>query len=179
MVIREFNGKTPNVEKALFIAENASIIGDVTLDEGVTIWYGAVLRADTGAIRVGKNVNIQDGTVLHTEVGGDVNIADNVTIGHKAIVHGCSIGSNTMIGMGATVMNDAVIGKDSLVAAGSLVTERKEFPEGSLIMGSPAKAVKKTSEDQIKMIKSSVQEYLDLGKAYKNIEKFDYSKYGH
>lgn len=176
-MIRELNGKTPDISKALFIAENAVIIGDVVLDEGTTVWYGAVIRGDTGSIRIGKNVNIQDNTIVHTELNGRVEIADNVTIGHSCIIHSCRIGSNCMIGMGSIVMNDSEIGDNTLVAAGSLVTERKKYTGNDLIMGSPARVIKKITSDQINMIANSVEEYTELGRAYKNGTEFYFEKH--
>lgn len=177
MIIKEFNGKIPDVSRAAFIAETAVIIGDVVLDEGTTVWYGSVIRGDTGSIRIGKNVNIQDNTIVHTELNGSVEIADNVTIGHCCIIHSCKIGSSCMIGMGATIMNDSVIGDNSLVAAGSLVTERKVFDEGSLIMGSPARGIKRISDEQCNYIANSVEEYIELGRAYRDGCEFHYEKH--
>ena len=166
-MIIEVNEKMPNTEKALFIAENATIAGNVTLEEGVTIWYGAVLRGDTGAIHIGKNSNIQDNVVIHTESGGgNVNVGENVVIGHSSIIHGCTIGNNCMIGMGSILMNFSQIGDYSLVAAGSMVTEHKQFPAQSLLLGSPAKVLKPITKEQIAMIDNGVEEYLQLGKIY-------------
>jgi len=165
-MIVEYNGYKPDISKALYIAPNAVITGNVILEEGVSVWYGAVLRGDTGCIHVGQNSNIQDNCVIHCEEGSDVHIGENVLIGHGAIIHGCSIENGCMIGMGAIVMNDAVIREQSLVGAGAMVTEGKAFPERSLILGSPAKAIKPVSASQIQMIQDGINEYLKLGKIY-------------
>lgn len=165
-MIREYNGIRPDVSRAAFIAETAVIIGDVVLEEGVSIWYGAVLRGDSGPIRVGRNSNIQDNCVVHCDAGGSVEIEDHVLIGHGAIIHGCTIKRGSMIGMGAVVLNHSVIPEGSLVGAGSLVTERKTFPAGSLILGSPAKAVRPLTEQQKKELPEDVQVYVRLGAEY-------------
>ena len=165
-MIVEFDGHTPDVSRALFIADNASIIGDVILEDNVSVWYGAVLRGDTGRISVGRNSNIQDGCVVHCDQGSETVIAENVLIGHGAIIHGCTIEQDCMIGMGAIIMNGAVIKEGSLVGAGAMVTEGRTFPEHSLILGSPAKAVRPVSKEQTQMVREGVEEYLVLGKKY-------------
>ena len=141
MTVRSYKGKTPDIKKAAFIAENAVIIGDVTLGEGSSVWYGAVLRADDEKIVVGKNSNIQDNCTVHCSKGFPAVIGDDVTVGHNALIHGCTIGNNCLIGMHATVMNGAKLGENSLVGAGALVTENKEFGANTLLTGVPAKAV--------------------------------------
>ena len=132
-MIKELNGKMPETDKASFIAENATIIGDVKLEEGTTIWYGAVIRGDGDSIRIGKNTNIQDNCVVHVDPDNPVSIGEGVTIGHSCIIHGCTIGDNCLIGMGSIIMNGAKIGDNCLVGAGALITENKEFPAGSKI----------------------------------------------
>ena len=161
-MIIPFQDKQPDVEKALFIAENASVIGDVTLEENVGIWFGAVLRGDEGPIRVGKNSNVQDNSVVHMDVGDEVIIGEDVTIGHNCIIHGCTIGNGTLVGMGAIIMNHAVIGKNCIIGAGALVTEGKVFPDNSLIIGSPAVAKKEVTEDQKKASAENIATYVKL-----------------
>ena len=159
-MIMELNGKRPETEKASFIAENATIIGDVKLEEGTTVWYGAVIRGDGDSIRIGKNTNIQDNTVVHVDPDNPVSIGEGVTIGHSCIIHGCTIGDNCLIGMGSIIMNGAKIGDNCLVGAGALITENKEFPSGSKIIGSPAKMKSEVTEKDLELIRYSADYYL-------------------
>lgn len=129
-----------------WVAPDANVIGRVVLESGVSVWFGATLRGDNEPIRVGEGSNIQENTVIHTDPGFPVSIGRNVTIGHKAMIHGCTIGDGALIGMGATVLNGAVIGEGSLIGAGALVTEGKEIPPGSLVMGMPGKVVREMDE---------------------------------
>ena len=144
------------------IYNGARIVGDVTLGDHVSIWYNAVVRGDEAPISIGERSNVQDNCVVHVSEGKPVKIGENVSVGHGAIVHGCTIDDNVIIGMGAIVLNGAHIGKNSLVGAGALVTENKEFPEGSLIIGSPAKAVRELSEEEIDGIMDNAEEYVKL-----------------
>ncbi|MBR0472890.1 MAG: gamma carbonic anhydrase family protein [Methanosphaera sp.] len=144
------------------IYDGARIVGDVTLGDHVSIWYNAVVRGDEAPISIGERSNVQDNCVVHVSEGKPVKIGENVSVGHGAIVHGCTIDDNVIIGMGAIVLNGAHIGKNSLVGAGALVTENKEFPEGSLIIGSPAKAVRELSEEEIEGIMDNAEEYVKL-----------------
>lgn len=159
-MIKELNAKRPETEKASFIAENATIIGDVKLEEGTTVWYGAVIRGDGDSIRIGKNTNIQDNCVVHVDPDNPVSIGEGVTIGHSCIIHGCTIGDNCLIGMGSIIMNGAKIGDNCLVGAGALITENKEFPAGSKIIGSPAKIKSEVTEKDLELIKYSADYYL-------------------
>jgi len=149
----------------VFISETASIIGDVKIGKNCSIWYNAVLRGDGESIVIGDNTNIQDGVVLH----GDyiTKIGNNVTVGHKALVHGATIGDNTLIGMGAIVLDNAIIGANSIVAAGSVVTSGKKFPDGVLLMGIPAKVVRELTLEDIEENKSSAKWYVDTANGYK------------
>ncbi|WP_323736495.1 gamma carbonic anhydrase family protein [Methanosphaera sp. ISO3-F5] len=144
------------------IYDGARIVGDVTLGDHVSIWYNAVVRGDEAPISIGERSNVQDNCVVHVSEGKPVKIGENVSVGHGAIVHGCTIDDNVIIGMGAIVLNGAHISKNSLVGAGALVTENKEFPEGSLIIGSPAKAVRELSEEEIEGIMDNAEEYVKL-----------------
>ncbi len=166
MAIYTVNGHTPQGDKAAFVADNATLAGDVTLAEGSSIWYGAVLRADTGRITIGAGSNVQDNAVLHTGPGLDVVVGRNVSIGHSAVVHGCTIGDDCLIGMHATILNGAVIGDGSLVAAGALVTENTVVPAGSLVVGVPGKVVKAVSEKQRSAIMANGEEYRELAKIH-------------
>jgi carbonic anhydrase/acetyltransferase-like protein (isoleucine patch superfamily) len=165
MVIRDFKGINPEIGENVFISETASIIGDVKIGKNCSIWYNAVLRGDGEAIVIGDNSNIQDGVVLH----GDyiTKIGNNVTVGHKALVHGATVGDNTLIGMGAIVLDNAVIGANSIVAAGSVVTSGKTFPDGVLLMGIPAKVARELTKVDIEGNKSSAKWYVDTANGYK------------
>jgi len=165
MVIRDFKGIKPEIGENVFISETASIIGDVKIGKNCSIWYNAVLRGDGESIVIGDNTNIQDGVVLH----GDyiTKIGNNVTVGHKALVHGATIGDNTLIGMGAIVLDNAIIGANSIVAAGSVVTSGKKFPDGVLLMGIPAKVVRELTLEDIEENKSSAKWYVDTANGYK------------
>jgi carbonic anhydrase/acetyltransferase-like protein (isoleucine patch superfamily) len=133
--------RTPQAGR-FWVAPNATLIGDVVLEEDASVWFGAILRGDNEPITIGARSNVQDGCVLHTDPGFPVLIGPDCTIGHNAIVHGCSVGPGSLVGMGATILNGARIGRSCLVGANALVTEGKEFPDFSMIIGSPAKAVK-------------------------------------
>lgn len=167
MTVRSYKGKTPNIKKAAFIAENAVIIGDVTLGEGSSVWYGAVLRAEDEKIAVGKNSNIQDNCTVHCSKGFPAVIGDDVTVGHNALIHGCTIGNNCLIGMHATVMNGAKLGENSLVGAGALVTENKEFGDNTLLMGVPAKAVAALDEKAAEQIRFNAAHYREKAEEFK------------
>lgn len=167
-MIQDFMGKTPDIEKASFVAENASVIGDVVLESGTSVWFNAVLRADVDKIVIGENSNVQDNCTVHCTKGYPVFIGKNVTVGHNAVVHGCTIGDNSLIGMNATVLDGAKIGKNSIVGAGALVTERKEFPDNSLIIGVPAKAVKILDENAVKANLENAKHYTELAKEFSN-----------
>ncbi len=143
-----------------FIAPSASIIGSVTLKQGASVWFNAVLRGDNDLIEIGRNSNIQDGAVLHTDPGIELIVGENVTVGHRAMLHGCTIGNNSLIGIGSTILNRAKIGDDCLVGAHSLITEGKEFPDDVLILGSPAEMVRELTEQEMESLKSSADVYV-------------------
>lgn len=149
-----------------FIAPTAAVIGSVRLKQGASIWFNAVLRGDNDLIEVGMNSNIQDGAVLHTDPGIKLVVGDNVTIGHMVMLHGCVIGSNSMIGIGSTVMNKARIGKNCIVGAHSLITEGKEFPDGVLILGSPAKVVRELKNQELRFLKTAAEVYVQNSQRY-------------
>lgn len=159
-------GKSPADHGAAFVAENATLAGSVRLEEGASIWYGAVLRADTGRIVVGVGSNVQDNAVLHTGPELDIVLGRGVSVGHSAVLHGCMIGDGCMIGMHATVLNGAVIGPGCLIAAGALVPERAQIPAGSLVMGVPGKVVRPVSEEQKAAIAANEAEYRELARQH-------------
>ncbi len=149
-----------------FIAPSSVLIGKVTLHANASIWFNAVLRADNDEIVIGENSNIQDGSVLHVDKGSPVKIGTNVTVGHAAIVHACSIGDDCLIGMGSTILSRANIGIESIVGAGALVTEDKSFPPRSLILGAPAKLIREVTEEEINAIRLNALHYVNLSKKY-------------
>jgi len=163
-MIYVFKDKTPDVDKAAFIADSADIIGEVKLGEDSTVWFNAVIRGDIAPVVVGKGTNIQEGALLHVNHDAPCIVGDGVTIGHGAIVHGTKIGDRCLIGMGAIVLNNSEIGEDSVVGAGALVTEGKIFPPKSLIVGSPAKRIREITDADMERIKKGVQTYIELGK---------------
>ena len=142
-----------------FIAPGAVLIGSVILEEGSSVWFNAVLRADSGTIRVGAGSNIQDGAVLHTEEGRDCDIGRGVTVGHKAMLHGCVVGDDSLIGINAVVLNGARIGRNCIVGAGALVTEGKVIPDNSVVLGSPARVVRETTPEESRIIADSARHY--------------------
>jgi len=150
-----------------FVAENATVLGHVRLENNASIWFNAVLRGDNDWITVGENSNVQDGSVLHTDPGIPLAIGSNVTIGHKVMLHGCSIGDNSLIGINSVVLNGARIGQNCLIGANSLITEGKQIPDGSLVMGSPARVIKTLSEQQKAMIIKSAESYVANFKRFK------------
>lgn len=156
----------PSIGGNTFIAENSTIIGRCFIDENCSIWYNAVLRADVNEIRIGSCTNIQDGCVIHCAQDYKTSVGDNVTVGHNAIIHGCTIGSNCIIGMGAIILDGAVVGDDVIVGANSLITSRKTIPSGVMLMGSPAKVVRKLTPEEIEGIRDSAEGYVKLSKEY-------------
>lgn len=152
--------------KKRFIAPNATVVGEVELGEGVTIWYQAVVRGDSNTIKIGSNTNIQDGTIIHVDHDAPVEVAENVTIGHQCLLHGCTIEKGALIGMGSTILNHAVIGENSLIGAGLLVTEGKVIPPNVLAFGQPAKVIRPLTEEEIEKNQQNIQHYVDLGEKY-------------
>lgn len=151
-----------------FIAPSASLIGKVRLEAGSSVWFGAVLRGDNDWIDIGENSNIQDGAILHTDPGIPLTVGRNVTVGHRAMLHGCSIGNGSLIGIGSTVLNNARVGERCLVGAHALITEGKEFPDGVLIVGSPARVVRELTDDEIQQLETSAAIYTQKSQRYLN-----------
>ena len=155
-MIYALDGIAPQIDPSAWIADTAVLIGKITLEADANIWFGAILRGDNEEIRVGRGSNIQENSVLHTDMGYPLVIGANCTIGHKAMLHGCTIGDGSLIGMGATILNGAKIGKGCLIGAGALITEGKEIPDGSLVMGAPGKVVRQLdAEAQARLLKSA------------------------
>jgi len=156
----------PTLADNNFIAPNATLIGDVELGSQASIWFNVVIRADLAKINIGENTNIQDGSILHVDAKFPMAIGRNVTVGHKVMLHGCTIGENTLIGMNAVVLNGAKIGKNCLIGANSLITENMEVPDGHLALGSPAKVVKALDESTQAMFTKSAMHYVENGQRY-------------
>jgi len=167
MAIYELEGVSPQIADSAWVADGAEVMGDVVLGEQVSLWFGVVARGDTAAIRIGAQTNIQDLSVLHADVGMPLTIGSGVTVGHKVMLHGCTVGDDSLIGIGAVVLNGAKIGKGCLVGAGSLVTEGKEFPDGSMIMGSPAKVVRQLTPAQLQGLRDSARHYVANAQRFK------------
>jgi carbonic anhydrase/acetyltransferase-like protein (isoleucine patch superfamily) len=167
MAIYELDGVAPQVAKTAWVADSAQVMGAVTLAQGSSVWFGAVIRGDTETITLGAGSNIQDASVLHADHGFPLVIGERVTVGHQVMLHGCTIGDESLIGIGAVVLNGAKIGKHCLVGAGALVTEGKEFPDGSMIIGSPAKAVRRLTPEQIEGLRRSAAHYTENADRYR------------
>ena len=163
-MIYKYKDKTPDIEKAVFVAESADIIGEVKLGRNSNIWYNSTLRGDIAPVSVGDNTNIQDNSVLHVAHDLPCIVGSNVTVGHSVILHGTEVKDGCLIGMGAILLNNSVIGENSVVGAGALVTEGKEFPPKSLIIGSPAKRVREITDKELESMKANIDEYIELGK---------------
>jgi carbonic anhydrase/acetyltransferase-like protein (isoleucine patch superfamily) len=167
MALYQLDEHTPDVHPSAWVADNAQVMGRVHLHQDASVWFGTVIRGDTETIEVGQGSNIQDGSVLHADVGFPLTVGQHVTVGHMVMLHGCTIGDESLIGIGAVVLNGAKIGKNCLVGAGSLVTEGKEFPDGSMIMGTPAKVVRKLSPEQIEGLRKSAKHYIANAQRYR------------
>ena len=167
MTIYQLDKKCPKIDPSAYIAAEATIIGDVEIGADANVWPGAVARGDVEPIIVGARSSVQDNVVMHTDPGFPLRIGEDVTIGHQATLHGCTIGRGALVGMQAIVLNGAEIGEGSLVAAGALVTEGKVFPPNSLILGSPAKVARPLREDEIRNIQALAARYVERGKDYR------------
>lgn len=168
MTIYTLGDKSPDLplQDEYWIAPNATVIGNVVLKPGASVWFGAVLRGDNDPITIGENSNIQDGSVLHTDAGEPLTIGRGVTVGHMAMLHGCEIGDNTLIGIGAVVLGRAKIGRNCLIGANALITEGKVIPDGSLVMGQPGKVVRALEPGQIAALEASAEHYVQNWKRY-------------
>jgi len=167
MAIYEIDDLAPQIADSAWVADSAEVMGDVWLGDEVSIWFGVVVRGDTDRITVGARTNIQDLSVLHADEGMPLTIGSGVTVGHKAMLHGCSIGDDSLIGIGAVVLNGATIGRGCLVGAGALVTEGKSFPDGSMIIGSPAKVVRQLTPEQQQGLRRSADHYVANAQRFK------------
>ena len=160
MAIYQLDDIAPTIAPTAWVADSAQLIGNVELGDGASVWFGAVLRGDNERLTVGAGTNIQDGTVVHSDHGYPVTLGANVTVGHQVMLHGCTVGDGSLIGIQAVLLNGAKIGRNCLVGAGALVTEGKEFPDGSLIVGAPAKVVKQLTPQQLERLRESARHYV-------------------
>lgn len=166
MSIFSLGEKQPVIADSAWVAPNATVIGDVRLAAHASIWWNATLRGDNDPIHIGENSNIQDGSVLHTDEGIPMHIGNNVTVGHLVMLHGCTVGDCSLIGIGSVILNRAVIGKNSIVGANTLIPEGKVFPDGVLIVGSPGKVVRELSAEEIAKLQKSAAHYVDNAHRY-------------
>jgi carbonic anhydrase/acetyltransferase-like protein (isoleucine patch superfamily) len=167
MSIYQLGDHAPEIDASSFVADSASVVGKVSLHANTTVWFGVSLRGDNERITIGENSNVQEGTVMHTDMGYPLDIGKNVTIGHQAMLHGCTIGDGALVGIQAVILNGAKIGKGCLVGAGALVTEGKEFPDHSLIIGAPAKAVRQLSPEEVAGLLAAADSYVKRGQLFK------------
>ena len=158
--------KVPQIGENVFVAEGAILRGDVTIGTHSSVWFHAVIRAENASITIGESTNIQDNCVLHVDAGADVHIGRQVTIGHGAVVHGCTIGDNTLIGMGATILNHAVIGKNCIIGAGTLITQNTIIPDHSLVIGNPGKVKRTVTPDEVAEITENAMHYVKEAAIY-------------
>ena len=167
MAIYQLGEHAPEIDPSAFVADSSNVVGKVTLGANVSVWFGVTLRGDNERITIGANSNVQEGTVMHTDPGYPLDIGRNVTIGHQAMLHGCTVGDGSLIGIQAVVLNGARIGKGCLVGAGALVTEGKEFPDHSLILGSPAKVVRTLTQEDLLRLEGTAANYVARGQLFK------------
>lgn len=165
-MLRPFRGRRPKVAASAYIDKSAQVIGDVRIGEGSSVWPNVSIRADAAAIRIGSETNIQDNSSLHEDEDAPLTIGDRVVVGHSCTVHGCEIGDECLIGMGAVILSKAKIGAGSLVAAGSLVLEGQQIPPRSLVMGAPAKVKRRTTDEELERIRENARSYVDRGREY-------------
>ena len=167
MAIYRLDELVPRIHSTAWVADSATVIGDIELDEEASVWDGAILRGDSALIRLGRRSNVQDGSVVHADAGIPTTIGDGATVGHLVMLHGCTIGDGTLVGIGAVILNHARIGRNCLVGAGALVTEGKEFADGSLIVGSPAVAVRSLTPAQIERVNHAATHYVENAKRFR------------
>jgi carbonic anhydrase/acetyltransferase-like protein (isoleucine patch superfamily) len=166
-MIYTFDDRRPEIATDAWVAPNATVIGDVRIDSEASVWFGAVLRGDVERLSIGRGTNIQDNAVLHSDPGAPLTLGAQITVGHLVMLHGCEIGDGSLIGIGAIVMNHARIGRHCIVGASAMVTEGKEFPDGSLILGSPAKLARPLTAEEIARLSWSAQRYIERAKRYR------------
>lgn len=170
-MLLQLEDRRVRAEGDYWVADNAVVVGSVLLKHNANIWFNAVLRGDNDLITVGENSNVQDGSVLHTDMGCPLVIGDNVTVGHKVMLHGCQIGDNSLIGINAVVLNRAKIGRNCIIGANALITEGKEIPDNSMVMGAPGKVVRQLTEKEIKILAGSARHYVENAQRFRTALK--------
>ncbi len=174
MAVFELDGVRPELDPESWVADSATVIGRVILNKGASVWFGATLRGDNDPITIGENSNIQDGAVLHTDLGVPLTIGRHVTVGHMVMMHGCEVGDNSLIGIGSIILNNAKIGKNCLIGANTLITEGKVIPDGSMVMGAPGKVIREVSEQQLQGMLAGSHHYVENWKRYaKGLKRSD------
>jgi carbonic anhydrase/acetyltransferase-like protein (isoleucine patch superfamily) len=171
MAIYQLGEHAPDIAASAYITDSAAIVGRVSIDDNTSVWFGVTVRGDNEDITIGKNCNLQEGAVLHADPGFPLTLADNVSVGHQAMIHGCTIGEGSLIGIQAIVLNGAKIGRNCLVGAGALVTEGKEFPDNSLIVGAPAKVVRTLTAEDIARLYRIADGYVERSREFRNTLK--------
>jgi carbonic anhydrase/acetyltransferase-like protein (isoleucine patch superfamily) len=167
MAIYQLGEHAPEIDASAYVADSANLIGKVTVEAKASIWDGVTIRGDNERITIGENSNVQEGTVMHTDMGYPLTLGKGVTVGHQAMLHGCTVGDGSLIGIQAVVLNGAKIGKGCLVGAGALVTEGKEFPDHSLILGTPAKVVRSLTEEDLLRLQGNAASYVERGQHFR------------
>ncbi len=167
MPIYKLGEHAPTIHESVFVADTATIVGKVTLEENASVWFGAAIRGDNEPIAIGVGSNVQEGAVLHTDPGRPLSVGRDVTVGHQAMLHGCTIGDGSLIGIQAVILNGAVIGRNCLVGAGSVVTENKTFPDRSLILGAPARVVRELTDEEVNALAQSARSYVERRDVFK------------
>jgi len=166
MILHSYNGVTPKISSGCYVAENATLVGDIMVGEDCSIWFGVSIRAEDESVRIGERVNVQDNSVIHTDATAQCVVGVGVSIGHSAIIHGAIIGENSLVGMGSILLNSCKIGKNCMIGAGTLVTQGTEIPDNSLVLGSPARVKRQLDSDEINAIRANAAHYDELRKNY-------------
>ena len=171
MAVYQLGDLSPDIAASAWVADGARVIGNVSLGDDASVWFGVVIRGDTERIAIGRGSNIQDNSVVHADAGFPVSVGENVTVGHQCMLHGCTVGDGSLIGIQAVVLNHARIGRNCLVGAGAVVTEGKEFPDGSLILGAPARLVRVLSPEQLERMRDGAAHYVEKARVYRGALK--------
>ena len=167
MAVYQLDQHRPRIAETAWVADSAQVIGNVELAEGASVWFGVIVRGDNETVRIGRNCNVQDATVMHSDPGAPLTLGDHVSIGHQVMLHGCTVGEGSLIGIQSVVLNHAVIGRHCLVGAGSLVTEGKSFPDGSMILGRPARVVRPLTPQEIEGLARTATHYVDNARRFR------------